>query len=87
MTGQVDTRAPIDTSTLVAGGIMRVIGTFATWDASTMQLGTPRRMGPGVYPMMIGVGCIVLGALISLLETRLIALPEGVILGMGSAAP
>ena len=44
-------------------------------------------MGPGVYPMIIGAGCIVLGALISLLETRLIALPEGVILGMGSAAP
>ena len=36
MAGWAITRAPIDTSTLVAGGIMRVIGAYVTWDASTM---------------------------------------------------
>ena len=60
----------IDKSSLVAGGVMIAIGAFVLIDVSGMRLGTPTRMGPGFYPMLIGIACILLGLMIAILDAR-----------------
>lgn len=60
----------LDRATLFAGGIMLLVGAFVIYQSLGMRLGTATRMGPGYYPLMIGIGSMSLGGLICLLEAR-----------------
>ncbi|MDQ8035730.1 hypothetical protein CEG14_21640 [Bordetella genomosp. 1] len=48
-----------------AGGAMVVLGLGALLQAMTYELGTLARMGPGMFPAILGVVLILLGALIA----------------------
>ena len=69
-------KLPSSRSTLVAGGVMMFIGAFVIFEATGMQLGSPTRMGPGYYPLLIGIASVLLGLLICLLESRQIVEPD-----------
>lgn len=60
----------LDRGALIAGGSMCLTGAFVIFDALGMRLGTPTRMGPGYYPMLIGAAALGLGILILVTETR-----------------
>ncbi|MFM9269629.1 tripartite tricarboxylate transporter TctB family protein [Halomonas elongata] len=60
----------LDRGTLVAGGCMCLLGAFVIHEALGMRLGSPTRMGPGYYPLLIGIAALGLGLLILLLESR-----------------
>ena len=75
----------IDKSSLVAGGVMIAIGAFVLIDVSGMRLGTPTRMGPGFYPMLIGIACIILGLMIAILEARAHLEPDETMTDRGPA--
>ncbi|WP_319518482.1 tripartite tricarboxylate transporter TctB family protein [uncultured Martelella sp.] len=76
---------PIDRNSLVAGGIMILIGAFVLLDVSGMRLGTPTRMGPGFYPMLIGIACIILGLMIAILEAHAHLEPDSTLTDRGVA--
>lgn len=51
---------------IVGGGLLIVGGLFFTWYASThYDLGTLRRMGPGMFPSALGVALALFGGLIA----------------------
>lgn len=58
-------------------GAAVVVGcAVVVWTASGYGIGTPRRMGPGFFPFMLGVGGIVLGLAMVLRGFRP-SLPQG----------
>ncbi|WP_299653971.1 tripartite tricarboxylate transporter TctB family protein [uncultured Jannaschia sp.] len=68
---EADAATPtLDRSTLFAGAVVTLLGAYVLWQSLGMQLGTPSRMGPGYYPMLLGGTLILLGALICVLEAR-----------------
>lgn len=76
MNEDVDAKAPLNHSTLFAGAVVALLGAYVLSQAAGMQLGTPSRMGPGYYPMMLGGTLVLLGTLICLLEGRLAPEPD-----------
>jgi tellurite resistance protein TehA-like permease len=53
-----------------AGGIMTLLGAAVTLDSMTYTLGTLTHMGPGMFPLMLGItltfiGVLILGAAIA----------------------
>lgn len=46
---------------VLAGGIFVLIGGAFVWGALGYGLGTPLRMGPGAFPMLVGATVAVLG--------------------------
>jgi len=52
---------------LLIGGMAAIVAGFAVWLAATFHLGI------GVSLMLVGLGCLVLGALLSLLCLRLLS--------------
>lgn len=78
-------KGPIDKSSLVAGGVMILIGILVLVDVSGMRLGTPTRMGPGFYPMLVGIACIILGLMIAILEARAHLEPDETVTARGTA--
>lgn len=50
---------------LYAGGLMMLVGLATAWEASTYPLGTLRQMGPGFFPVALGVILVLVGILIS----------------------
>ena len=53
-----------------AGGLMTLLGAAVTLDSMTYSLGTLTHMGPGMFPLMLGVtltfvGVLILGAAIA----------------------
>jgi len=49
-----------------AGGVLALVGSAFAWGANTYTVGTSARMGPGYFPMVLGVLLAVLGVLILL---------------------
>jgi hypothetical protein len=47
-----------------AGGIMTLLGAGVTLDSMTYTLGTLTHMGPGMFPLMLGVALTFVGVLI-----------------------
>ena len=47
-----------------AGGIMTLLGAAVTLDLMTYSLGTLTHMGPGMFPLMLGVTLTFIGVLI-----------------------
>lgn len=57
----------VNGNSLLAGAIFVAIGAFAVLSAVTdMEVGSALRMGPGYFPLIIGVGLLILGILIAL---------------------
>jgi hypothetical protein len=56
-----------DSRDLVAGGVLIALGAFAAIHATiNLNLGTVRHMGPGMFPMALGVLLAALGVLVLL---------------------
>lgn len=51
----------------LSGGSIVLIGIATTVGSTEYQIGTMARMGPGFYPMMLGIVMMVLGLLIAIL--------------------
>lgn len=47
-----------------AGGLMTLIGAAVTLDSLTYQIGTLTQMGPGMFPLMLGIALTFIGILI-----------------------
>ena len=47
-----------------AGGIMTLLGAAVTLDSMTYSLGTLTHMGPGMFPLMLGITLTFIGVLI-----------------------
>lgn len=59
----------------VAAAILFAVGMAVTAGATLYEIGSLRRMGPGYFPILLGVSLCVLSFLM-LMETRPIKLPE-----------
>jgi hypothetical protein len=57
-----------DRSALVAGALILALGAFVTWRSTGFELGTPRRMGPGFFPLMLGILAMLIGCAIMIVE-------------------
>lgn len=55
---------PRDNTDLVTGILLMAAAAFFGWQASGLQLGTPVRMGPGYFPMVLSGLLFLLGLLI-----------------------
>lgn len=55
---------------LVAGGLITALGAGIALESLNYQLGTAMRMGPGFFPLALGVLLIGLGIAIMLFDTR-----------------
>ena len=53
-----------------AGGLLTLVGSAFAWGATSYTVGTSARMGPGYFPMVLGVLLAVLGVLILLRGLR-----------------
>lgn len=61
----------------IGGAIAALVGIgFAAYAFSTLDLGTFRRMGPGLFPVIVGAALLLLG-LGQMLVSRRAALPAG----------
>ena len=47
-----------------AGGLMTLLGAAVTLDSTTYTLGTLTHMGPGMFPLMLGITLTIVGMLI-----------------------
>ena len=47
------------------GLMFTVVGVAFAWGASTYNVGTGARMGPGYFPLMLGIVLAILGAVIT----------------------
>jgi len=55
---------------LIAGIIVVAVGALALWEAYSYELGTPARMGPGLFPYGLSIILIGLGIGIMLFDAR-----------------
>ncbi|MBV1867084.1 MAG: tripartite tricarboxylate transporter TctB family protein [Marinosulfonomonas sp.] len=55
---------------LVAGILVILVGLFVAVESSTYSLGTAMRMGPGYFPLGLGIILIFLGICILLIDAR-----------------
>jgi len=53
---------------LLAGGLIAIIGVYAVWEASGYPFGKLNHMGPGYFPLSLGLLLIVIGLAIVVLE-------------------
>lgn len=53
-----------------SGAFIVLIGVLALWEASTYNLGTAARMGPGLFPFGLGILVIALGLGIMVIDAR-----------------
>lgn len=58
---------------LICGVLVAMLGAFALWSSLGWDFGSPRRIGPGVFPAIVGAILICLGVGIALFERH----PEG----------
>ncbi|WP_161139204.1 tripartite tricarboxylate transporter TctB family protein [Propylenella binzhouense] len=57
----------LNTNNLFTGAIFVAIGAFAAlWAVMDMQVGSALRMGPGYFPVIIGVGLVFFGIVVAL---------------------
>ena len=55
---------PIDTTDATAGVLLMLVAAFFGWQTVGLEIGTPLRMGPGYFPMILSGLLFILGALI-----------------------
>src|SRR5487761_1922112 len=60
----------VNTKDLLGGGLVLLLGGGTMLEASQYELGSLRRMGPGYFPLALGVILAVTGALIMLGSLR-----------------
>jgi hypothetical protein len=65
----------INVKDLLGGGLVLLLGLGAALQASQYDLGSLRRMGPGYFPLALGVILAVTGALIMLASLRTAIVP------------
>ncbi|MCC5987919.1 MAG: tripartite tricarboxylate transporter TctB family protein [Pararhodobacter sp.] len=61
---------------LISGVAGLAIGLFVIWQVQGYPMGTPRRMGAGFFPLMLGILLVTLSLLILAVEGRGIARPD-----------
>lgn len=54
-----------------AGALLALVGSAFAWGATSYTLGTSARMGPGYFPLLLGILLAVLGLIIMLRAWRL----------------
>ncbi|HSP24347.1 MAG TPA: tripartite tricarboxylate transporter TctB family protein [Saliniramus sp.] len=54
----------VDLRDIIGGLLLMAIGLFFLMGALDMRIGEARRMGPGYFPMVLGIAGMILGALI-----------------------
>jgi hypothetical protein len=60
----------------LSGLMFMVVGAGFAWGATSYSIGTGARMGPGYFPMMLGILLAILGAII-LLGSLIVETPDG----------
>ncbi len=60
----------------LSGLMFLVVGGIFAWGATNYSIGTGARMGPGYFPMMLGVLLVLLGAII-MLGGLIVETPDG----------
>ena len=60
----------------LSGLMFLVVGGIFAWGATSYSIGTGARMGPGYFPMMLGILLALLGAII-LLGALIVETPDG----------
>ncbi|MBL6079078.1 tripartite tricarboxylate transporter TctB family protein [Belnapia sp. T18] len=61
----------------VTGGVLVVLGGLAAWSGSRLPAVPGQDVGPAAFPMLIGSGLVICGALIALGIGRSFEVPEG----------
>ena len=51
---------------LISGILFLVFGSALTWKSLDYQMGTLFQMGPGYFPFMIGIGIVIVGAVMTI---------------------
>ncbi len=59
-----------------SGLMFMVVGSAFAWGANSYTIGTGARMGPGYFPLVLGVLLAVLGAIIAV-KSLLVSTPDG----------
>lgn len=54
----------IDTKNAASGGIFILIAAWFAWETTELQIGTPLRMGPGFFPLLLAGVLALLGLII-----------------------
>jgi hypothetical protein len=86
MLPSVSSLAKIDRGELLALAILFGLGLFMVWEGSSFAIGTPRRMGPGFFP--VGIGLLLIAFAVALIpeamraERRSTAFPLRVFLAV-----
>jgi len=73
----------IDTANGLCGALLTMTGVFFAYQSLTLDLGTPLRMGPGYFPLVLSGALIVLGLIVFVQATRLSGEPIGPIAWRG----
>jgi hypothetical protein len=60
----------------LSGLMFLAVGGVFAWGATTYSIGTGARMGPGYFPMMLGILLAILGAII-LMGSLIVETPDG----------
>ena len=55
---------------VIAGLILLVIAAVAAWQGSTLRLGTPRHLGPGMIPLVLSASIALIGVILVGLGVR-----------------
>ena len=61
---------PGNPSDMICGVFVAILGLFALWSAAAWDFGSLRRIGPGVFPAIVGLVLICLGIAITFLEDK-----------------
>lgn len=65
MRQSVPNLAKADRGEFLALAILFGLGLFMVWDGSSFEIGTPRRMGPGFFP--VGIGLLLIAFAVALI--------------------
>jgi CHASE2 domain-containing sensor protein len=60
------TPAPSNLAELLTGGLVIGFGLFVAWEASTYRVGTVAVMGPGFFPLALGIMLVAFGIAITI---------------------
>ncbi len=64
------TTRTLNRTDLIAGGLLAVVGLFAVAQGLAYDIGTVRRMGPGFFPVVVGLVLVLAGIAIALIDGR-----------------
>ncbi|GLS29449.1 Tripartite tricarboxylate transporter TctB family protein [Mesorhizobium albiziae] len=73
----------IDTTNGLCGAIFIALGLFFAYQSLTLEVGTAFRMGPGYFPLLLGLILVLLGIIVLIQATRVEGEPIGPIAWRG----